>query len=148
MPFKLYETSSENDFDAIVNLQWLAFDHPPDPWMTLFFPILGNGPSARAETIQKSKEQQWQASKEDDTCQWLKVVDMETDKIIAAGMWHTYKTDPFEGVPDEPFVVEWWPEGSEGRKFTELCLGEFMDRRKARMRRPHMCWWTHSYASC
>ena len=138
MPLELQETSSKSDFDAIIELQWRVFEDPPDPWMTILFPILGNGPSARAEAFQESKKRQWQQTKEDLTSQWLKIVDTDTGKIIAAGMWHTFEMDPFDGVADEPFVAYWWPEGSEGKKFTELCLGEFMDRRKRRMRRPHM----------
>ena len=138
MPLELQITDSESDFETIIELQWRVFKHPPDPWMAILFPILGNGPSARAEAFQDSKNRQWQQTKEDSTSQWLKVVDADTGKIIAAGMWHTFETDPFDGVPDKPFVADWWPEGSEGKKYTELCLGEFTDRRKRRMKRPHM----------
>ena len=68
MPLELQESNSESDFDIIVPLQWEAFDNPPDPWITLFFPILGTGPNARAEAIRESKERQWHSTKEDPTC--------------------------------------------------------------------------------
>ena len=75
--------------------------------MTILFPILGKGPFAREAAFQESRNRQWQQTKDDATSQWFKVVDTETGKIIAAGMWHTYETDPFNEFPDELFVAYW-----------------------------------------
>ena len=139
MPLELQAVTSDTDFDEFIPVQWAAYEDPPYPFFHLFCPTRGTHPTARAESLQEAKERQIQWTHADPTSQWLKVIDTDTAKIVAAGMWHVHEADPYANSSDTPFEAAWWPEGSEGRKYTELCIGEYLARRKDRMRKPHLC---------
>lgn len=137
MALKLQEVTSDSEFDDIVPLQWISYETPFNPFLILFCPTRGSGPTARADSMQESKERQVQWHNLDPTSHWIKVVD-ENGTVIAAAQWNVHDSDPYAKPPDEPFTAYWWPEG-EGRQLAEAALAQWLGPRTERMRKPHLC---------
>ena len=136
MTLKLQEVTSDSEFDDIVPLQWTSYETPFNPFLILFCPTRGTGPTAREESMQESKERQAQWHHADPSSHWIKVVD-DAGTVIAAAQWNVYDSDPFAKRSEEPFTAYWWPEG-EGRQFAEAALGQWLGPRMERMRKPHL----------
>lgn len=137
MPFELREVTSDDRFDEVIPLQWVSYETPHNGFFILFCPTRGEGPDARADSLQESKERQIQWHHADPTSRWIEVVDTDTGKAIAAAQWNVHESDPF-AKPSPPMTAYWWPEG-EGRRFADMALGEWLGPRVERMRKPHLC---------
>ncbi|MCJ1426386.1 hypothetical protein MMC29_004289 [Sticta canariensis] len=137
MPLKVHEAASDADFDEFVRLQWKSYEQPFNPFLILFCPTRGTGPTARADSMHESKERQLQWHKADPSSHWLLAVDTDTGKAIGGAEWNVHESDPFAKKPEQPFTAYWWEEG-EKREFAEQALGQWMGPRMERMRRPHL----------
>ncbi|MCJ1261563.1 hypothetical protein MMC22_001428 [Lobaria immixta] len=137
MPLELQEATSDADFDELVPLQWISYEQPFNPFVILICPTRGTGPTARAESMQESKERQLQWHKADPSSHWLKVVDSDTGKVIGGAEWKVHESDPYAKPPEQPFTAYWWEEG-EKRQFVDAALDQWMAPRMERMRKPHL----------
>lgn len=137
MPLELQEVTSDADFDELIPLQWISYEQPFNPFLIIFCPTRGTDPTARAESIQESKERQLQWHKADPSSHWLKVVDTDTGKVIGGAEWNVHESDPYAKPPEQPFTAYWWEEG-EKRQFVDAALGQWMAPRMERMRKPHL----------
>ena len=136
MPFELREVTSDARFDDIVPLQWVSYETPHNGFFLLFCPPPGDGPNARADSMQESKERQIQWHHADPSSRWIEVVDLDTGKTVGAALWNVYESDPF-AKPSPALTAYWWPEG-DGRKFADMALAQWFGPRAERMRKPHL----------
>ncbi|MCJ1465021.1 hypothetical protein MMC07_003636 [Pseudocyphellaria aurata] len=137
MPLKVQEIASDAEFDEMIPLQWVSYEQPFNPFLIMYCPVRGTGPTARADSIQESKERQLQWHRADPSSHWLKVVDTDTGAAIGGAQWNIYESDPFAKPPEHPFTAYWWEEG-EKRQFIDEALGQWIGPRMERMRRPHL----------
>lgn len=137
MPLKVHEATSDADFDEFVRLQWISYEQPFNPFLILFCPTRGTGPTARADSMRESKERQLQWHNADPSSHWLLAVDTDTGKAIGGAEWNVHESDPFAKKPEQPFTAYWWEEG-EKRQFVDQALGQWMGPRMERMRKPHL----------
>lgn len=137
MPLQLRQVTSDADFDVLIPLQWTSYEDPFNPFLILFCPIRGTGPTARAESLQESKERQLQWHNADPSSQWLQVVDTDTGMVIGGAEWNVHESDPYAKPPEHPLTAYWWEEW-EKREFVDQALSQWMGPRMERMRKPHL----------
>lgn len=136
MPFTLSEVDPDKDFPELIACQWESYESPNQPFIRVFCPILGSGPNARAESLQKSTALQLAWHRVDPSSHWQKVTDSETGRIAGGALWKIYESNPFAETKDvEP---DWYPEGSR-RAFVKETLKQFGAPRATWARRPHLC---------
>ena len=136
MPFETTELSSNADFGELVRVEWESYEQPYCRLLRLFFPILDNGPDARAKAMEESTERQLQWHNGDPTSHWIKVVDTETRRITGAACWHIYEENPYSTQSDEECT--WYPAG-EAREMANSLMGQFLTPRTKYMAKPHIC---------
>ncbi len=137
MPLQVHEIKSDADWDEIIPLLWTSYETPFNPFLVIFAPTRGTGPTSREESMQESKVRQRQWHEADPTSHWIKVVDTDTGMAVGGGQWQVHESNPYANPPDQPFTAYWWPEG-EGREFAEQALGQWMEPRVERMNKPHL----------
>lgn len=135
MPFKLDDVDID-DFDELIACLWESYENPYQPFFRLFCPIVGTGPTARAEALEASTSRQLAWHRSDPSSHWQKVTDTDTGKIIAGALWKTYKTNPFEKPEDND--PDWYPEGSR-RDFVKQAIQQLDSPRAQLAQRPHLC---------
>lgn len=116
MTFELCEVDLEKDWDELFACEWAAWMKPRQSLWELTFPILGSGPSAEAEAINKNAARQLQGIKGDPRSRWMKIVDKDTGKIVAGALWKFYDSNPYR-APLEKTDATWLPEG----ELRDLC---------------------------
>jgi hypothetical protein len=133
MPLKLVHLESDDEFDAIVRCEFVAYETPPCKLKELFFPPQ----VTREATIQEAKQRQTAWHRGDPTSYWLKVIDTDdNDKLLGAACWHVYEADPYAVESDEE--CDWFPKGEE-RGIGNALMGQFLTPRMTYMRKPHIC---------
>lgn len=137
MTFKLEEIDVTEDFTELIECEWNSYENPFQTFFRLFWPIIGDGPNAREDSLKECIERQLDWHRSDPTSYWHKVVDTDTGKIVAAALWKICPSNPFEH-PDEHSEAYWYPEGGQ-RDYLTKCLKQF-DASKAKMApRPQVC---------
>jgi hypothetical protein len=137
MPLRLEKVTNETDFDSLIRVQWQSFDNPPQPFFSIFFPVLGPEPNARAESIRESTVRQIEWHRSDPTSYWQKIVDSETGEIAGGALWKICESNPFAG-DEGHMVAEWYPEGTQ-RDFMTQALEQYVAPRVKMIPRPHVC---------
>ncbi|KAH7253173.1 hypothetical protein FSOLCH5_013968 [Fusarium solani] len=122
MTFKLLEVDLASDFDQVIECQWASYEKPYQPFFRLFCPLLGDGPSAREESLKESTARQLVWHDTDSTSYWGKVVD-DDGTIVGACLWKICPTNPFEDYNAHE-DADWHPEG-ERREYVSRCLEQF-----------------------
>lgn len=136
MTFKLLEVDLANDFDQVIECQWASYEKPYQPFFRLFCPLLGDGPSAREESLKESTARQLGWHGGDSTSYWGKVIN-DDGTIVGACLWKICPTNPFEDYSAHE-DADWHPEG-ERREYVSRCLEQF-DLPRSRMgARPQVC---------
>jgi hypothetical protein len=136
------EAKTKKELDDIMDVVWAANYMPYEPFMQVFFPILGLTTAHRETAIAESKERFWKQHQIDPSSHWFYVFDNLTNKTIGCAQWVISKTNPFvTGVPT--LTAPWWPEG-ECRRFCESILNQVYRPRASWMTRPHCGKWTMS----
>ena len=135
MPFETTELSSNADFGELVRVEWESYEQPYCRLIRLFFPVLDNGPDARAKAMEESTERQLQWHNGDPTSHWIKVVDTKTGRIIGAACWHIYEENPYSTQSEEECT--WYPAG-EAREMANSLMGQFLTPRTKYMAKPHI----------
>ena len=137
MLFRLADVDTDDDdFGELIACLWESFDRPYQPFYRLYCPMLGTGPTARAEALQESTQHFRDWHRDDPASYWQKVTDVDTGKIVAGALWKIYKSNPFEKPEDyEPY---WYPEGSR-RDFVRQAIKQFSFPRSQFAQRPQIC---------
>lgn len=137
MPLRLETVTDENDIYELTACQCLSFDNPPQPFHSVFFPVLGHGPDAREEAVREFALRQTELHKYDPTSHWQKIVDSDTGELVGGALWKICESNPFKEL-DEPVVADWHPEGPQ-RDFMTQALQQFVTPRVTMIPRPHVC---------
>lgn len=135
--YLLKEIDSVTDLPKLVDCKWTSYEHPFQPFLRLYNPILGTGPNARAESSKASTARQIQGYQSDPYSHWLKVTDPNSGKIIAGAWWKFYPENPFENDEDD-FVAFWFPEGGQ-RDYATAAIRLHNDPRRQLAQKPHVC---------
>jgi hypothetical protein len=114
-----------SDMDEIIRLQFLCFG--ATDMHVVFF---GHCEPAKVE----AKKRHLHDLATDPCNMWLKIVNMDTDKMVSASNWCI---SPTRVEKDEPIKVDWL-EDPEEIKSAEEVLEDYMGRRKKHMTQPHV----------
>lgn len=114
-----------SDMDEIIRLQFLCFG-ASDMHVVLY----GHGEPAKAE----AKKRHLHDLATDPCNLWLKIVDMDTDRMVSASNW---RICPPRVERDEPVEADWL-EDPEEFKCAEEVLEDYMGRRKTNMTQLHV----------
>ena len=136
MTFFLSEDITKDDFEGCLSLQFAAFDKPPVPVRPILFPILTEGPDARAIAIRESAERVSQEEMAASNRHWAKIVEAESGRIVATCSLQVYHEDPFTGRPE--IEATWWPDG-ERRRFATRWVRTLKAPHRKYMSKPHVC---------
>jgi hypothetical protein len=134
MPLTLEVVTKESDFDEILPVLYAAFGDPFNSLRRWFIPVH----TTVEEAIEGSKQRNIKSWKEHDSITWLKVVDIETGKIIGAAEWEVRKQVGPTPQPQAPITAYWHREGSEEKNFAGKLVTELKGFMKERMTRPHI----------
>ncbi|MCJ1333017.1 hypothetical protein MMC10_009711 [Thelotrema lepadinum] len=134
--FLLREGITSSEISELQSLQFLSWENPPLPLRPIFFPILHRGSESRLTAIKEAAERFMKPDTANPNSYWAKIVDEDSNQIIAAHSWRIHHEDPFTGRPELEAV--WWPEGERRRFATEWARRLYAPQRRY-MRRPHAC---------
>ncbi|MCJ1312464.1 hypothetical protein MMC25_006138 [Agyrium rufum] len=87
MPFHLIPVTTATSFPPLIRTLYAAQDDPPVGALKLFTPILGDGPTAREDSIQMTTGRMWFSHSCDPRSTWMSVVDDESRELVAAAKW-------------------------------------------------------------
>jgi hypothetical protein len=133
------EVETKQELDEVLDVIWAANHTPYEPFIQLFFPVLGYTSAHRKAAVLESKERFWKQHTSDPSSHWLYAFDTITRKAVGCAQWVISTTNLFaEGVPR--LEAPWWPEG-ECRKFCESILNQVYKPRASWMTRPHCGKW-------
>lgn len=134
------EAKTRQEMDEIMDVIWAANYTPYEPFVQLFFPVLGYTTSHRDQAVSESKERFWKQHQADSTSHWFFAFDSTTGKAVGCAQWVISRTNIFaDGVPK--LQAPWWPEG-ECRNFCESILNQVYRPRASWMTRPHCGKWS------
>lgn len=129
------EVTTKQELDEVLEVIWAANYTPYEPFIQLFFPVLGFTSAHRKAALLESKERFWKQHTTDESSHWLYAFDTATGKAVGCAQWVVSTTNPFaKGVPK--LEAPWWPVG-ECRKFCESILTQVYKPRANWMMRPH-----------
>ncbi|KAH6611944.1 hypothetical protein C7974DRAFT_438122 [Boeremia exigua] len=129
------EVETKQELDEVLDVIWAANHTPYEPFLQLFFPVLGFTSAHRKAAHIESKERFWKQHTSESSSHWLYALDTVTGKAVGCAQWVISTTNPFaKGVPT--LEAPWWPEG-ECRKFCESILNQVYKPRANWMTRPH-----------
>lgn len=133
------EAKTRQELDAILDVIWTANYTPYEPFVQLFFPILGFTSAHRQDAVTESKDRFWKEFRDDPSIHWYYVYEIATGRTIGCAQWVFSKTNPFAaGTP--LLTAPWWPEG-DSKKFCESILNQVYRPRASWMTRPHCGKW-------
>ncbi|KAF7858520.1 hypothetical protein EAF04_009120 [Stromatinia cepivora] len=133
MSLQIQEVTTAVEFAEVVKVQADAFDSPINVSSRMFYPVLGNGPTARLDAVKGLIARQWYRHSVDDCSHWLKVADSNLGgKVVGGGCWRIVQTH------EKPMAIDpWWlPEG-EKRKYSEMVFAQWAAI-KGEERGPHL----------
>jgi len=140
--YVIREAKTKEELDEIINVIWAANYTPYEPFMQLFFPVLGYTTAHREAAIAESKQRIWTQHQADNASHWFYAFDTVTKKTIGCSQWVISTSNPFvAGIPK--LTAPWWPEG-EHRRFCESILNQVYRPRANWMTRPHCGKWSTS----
>jgi hypothetical protein len=129
------EATTKQELDGILDVIWEANYTPYEPFVQLFFPVLGYTSAHREAAIAESKERFWSQHQGDHSSHWYYAIDTSTAQKVGCAQWVVSESNPFVGgVPK--LTAPWWPEG-ECRNFCESILNQVYKPRASWMTRPH-----------
>jgi hypothetical protein len=134
------EAKTKQELDDIMDVIWAANYTPYEPFMQLFFPVLGYTTAHREAAIAESKERFWKQHEADHTSHWFYAFDTVTSRAVGCAQWVVSTSNPF--APGTPkLTAPWWPEG-DYRRFCESILDQVYRPRSSWMTRPHCGEWS------
>jgi hypothetical protein len=138
--YAVREVTTKQDLDDIMDVIWEANYTPYEPFMQLFFPVLGYTQAHREAAIVESKTRFWSQHQADPSSHWYYAVDTVTGEKVGCAQWVISESNPFTtGVPK--LKTPWWPEGV-CRDFSESIVNQVYKPRASWMTRPHCGEWS------
>ncbi|KAF2704300.1 hypothetical protein K504DRAFT_442435 [Pleomassaria siparia CBS 279.74] len=134
--YVLNGVTTKEEMDKIMDVIWEANYDPYDPFVQLFFPILGFTAADREAAVAESKERFWKEKQKSPDKHWFYIEDTDVQKIVACMQWEIAQQNPFPDGPPK-LKAPWWPEG-EHREFCELILNQTYAARANWMGRRHI----------
>ncbi|KAK1909677.1 hypothetical protein CFE70_005226 [Pyrenophora teres f. teres 0-1] len=129
------EAKTRQELDDIMTVIWAANYTPYEPFLQLYFPVLGYTTAHREAAIAESRERFWRQHQEDTFSHWFYAFDTVTSRAVGCAQWVVSTSNPFaSGTPN--LTAPWWPEG-ECRRFCESILNQVYRPRASWMTRPH-----------
>ncbi|KAI0866738.1 acyl-CoA N-acyltransferase [Xylaria cubensis] len=119
MSLKLQDIDTSVDFPAIARCMFESYEEPNQPLIQLWFPIHGNGPEAREESIREAADRLKRWHNEDPTSSWHKIIDEKTGRVAGGALWSIYNENPFSN--HKPPQAPWFPDDSS-REYAEQAL--------------------------
>lgn len=110
MPFEHSIVDPDKDWDELFACEWAAWMNPRQSMWELTFPNLGSGASGEAKAIETAAARQLQDIKKDPSNRWIKMVDVDTGKIVAGALWKFYDSNPYR-APLAKSNATWLPQG-------------------------------------
>lgn len=133
--YVIKQANTKQELDDILEVIWAANYTPYEPFVQLFFPVLGYTKSHREAAIIESKERFWTQHQADSSSHWYYAVDTVSGEKVGCAQWVISERNLFAaGVPN--LTAPWWPEG-ECRDFCESILNQVYKPRASWMTRPH-----------
>ncbi|CAN9079198.1 unnamed protein product [Alternaria alternata] len=124
--YVIREAKTKEELDEIIKVIWAANYTPYEPFMQLFFPVLGYTTAHREAAIAESKQRIWTQHQADNASHWFYAFDTVTKKTVGCSQWVISTSNPFvAGIPK--LTAPWWPEG-EHRRFCESILNQVMGK--------------------
>lgn len=143
--YVLRTASTRQELDDILDVIWAANYTPYEPFVQLFFPVLGFTSAHRSAAIAESKDRFWKQHIADPCSHWFYVLDLKTGHAVGCAQWVISQCNPFAaGIPR--LTAPWWPDG-DYRNFCESILNQVYRPRANWMTRPH-CGKCNVEASC
>jgi hypothetical protein len=134
--YRIIKATTRKEMDDIMDVIWTANHLPYEPFVQIFFPVLGYHPADLEAAIAESKERFWGYHQSDQSSNWYYVRDTETGSTVGCAQWEVHLKNPFaEGPPK--LQAPFWPEG-EYREFCELILNQVYAPRTQAMNKPHV----------
>lgn len=134
--YVLKQATTKSETDAIMDVIWAANHVPYEPFIQLFFPVLGVQPSDRQAALAASKDRIWAAHERESTSNWLYVQHSETGQVVGCAQWQIFPENPFP--PGSPKLeAPWWPVKAY-RDFCENIIDQVYKPRRSWMTRPHL----------
>lgn len=141
--YVLNGVTTKEEMDKIMDVIWEANYDPYDPFVQLFFPILGFTAADREAAVAESKERFWKEKQKSPDKHWFYIEDTDVQKIVACVQWEIAQQNPFPDGPPK-LKAPWWPEG-EHREFCELILNQTYAARANWMGRRHIGKFTDTF---
>jgi hypothetical protein len=133
--YVIREANTKQELDEILDVIWAANYTPYEPFVQLFFPVLGYTPAHREAAIAESKDRFWTQHQADPSSHWYYAFDTTTGVKVGCAQWVISESNPFSaGVPK--LQAPWWPEGVY-RDFCESIINQVYRPRASWMTRPH-----------
>jgi hypothetical protein len=137
--YVIRQANTRQELDDILDVIWAANYTPYEPFVQLFFPVLGYTRAHREAAIIESKERFWSQHQADPSSHWYYAVDTITGDTVGCAQWVISESNPFAaGVPT--LKAPWWPEGV-CRDFCESIVNQVYKPRASWMTRPHCGEW-------
>jgi hypothetical protein len=83
----LKEATTRSEFDAIIDIAWLANYDPYRPIISGIFPIFGPTTANREVAIPSSKDRYWKTHISDPSSHWFYVQDPESGEFLGGIEW-------------------------------------------------------------
>lgn len=133
--YAVREAKTRQELDRIVDVIWAANYTPYEPFVQIFFPVLGFTKAHREAAISESKERLWTQHQHDPSSHWYYAFNTITGQTVGSAQWVISRTNPFAAEAPK-LTAPWWPEG-DSRRFCESILNQVYKPRANWMKRPH-----------
>lgn len=143
--FHIEEVPDGSSFDEYADVMMKSWTTPRQANFEFAFPIKGSSKEAYDAAVEDLRKRLSSEHSQGPNFNNVQVVDDDSNGAIVAGAgFHIYKNNEENPHAKGPFppteqFIEWWPEGSDTRKFTAKMFDVNLAICRQRMRRPHIC---------
>lgn len=136
--FVLKRMETQEEMVLLFEVLLAANYDPYHPLMQVFFPVFGYTTLDIVKSKEEGQQRLWNDHvKMGEVSNWLYVEEVSTGKMVGCAQWEVHLKNPFPEVA-ERIETSWWPEGSQGKEFSEKLLSQVYGARVSWMARPHL----------
>jgi len=141
--FRIEEVPDGYSFKEYAYSMMKSYYTPPQANWGFCFPVKGMSNEAFGEGVEEARKRLYDEHNQGPNFHYVQVVDDDNGAIVAGSGFHIYESNDENPHVKGPFppmeeIVDWFPEGSDTRKFTARIVGVNLGICRARMRRPHL----------
>lgn len=144
--FRIEEVPDGYSFNEYAYVMMKSFTTPRQANWEFAFPVKGSSTEAFDEGVEDARKRLSSEHSSGPNFHYVQVVDDDSNSAIVAGAgFHIYESNDANPhankgpYPPTEQLIDWWPEGSDTRKFIAAIIGVNLAICRARMRRPHIC---------